>query len=314
MKKEEFYFDSRDGISKIHGVKWMPDTDAPKCIVQLVHGMAEYIERYEEFAEYLTGKNILVVGHDHLGHGKSIGEHGMKGYFCRENAPEALVEDVNQVRILTQIQYPDLPYMILGHSMGSFIVRNYLFQYSEGLAGAVIMGTGWKPAALLKVSKSVVAIQKMFCGDRHVSRLIDNMAFGNYHKKIENYKTKQDWLSKDEARVNTYIEDEYCGFVFTVNGFGALFELIDRACKRKNIEKMRKDLPVLLVAGEDDPVGDYGKGVRKVYEVFRQAGLEKTEIKLYPSDRHEILNETDRDTVSKDILTFVDEILENPKK
>ncbi len=314
MKKEEFYFDSRDGISKIHGVKWIPDTEVPRCIVQLVHGMAEYIERYDEFAEYLTQRDILVVGHDHLGHGKSIGEHGMKGYFCRENAPETLVEDVNQVRILMQNQYPDVPYMILGHSMGSFIVRNYLFKYSEGLAGTVIMGTGWKPAALLKVSKAVVAIQRIFCGDRHISCLIDNMAFGNYHKKIKNHKTKQDWLSKDEARVNAYIEDEYCGFVFTVNGFGALFELIDRACKRKNIEKMRKDLPVLFVAGEDDPVGDYGKGVRKVYETFRRVGVEKTEIKLYPSDRHEILNETDRDTVSKDILTFVDEILENPKK
>lgn len=308
MKKEEFYFDSQDKVTKIHGIKWIPDTEEPRCIVQLVHGMAEYIERYDEFARFLTEKNILVVGHDHLGHGGSIGGQGMKGYFCKENAPEVLVEDVNQVRVIMQEKYPKLPYVILGHSMGSFIVRNYLFKYSEGLSGAVIMGTGYKPAALLKVSKAVTTLQRCFLGDRHVSNLIDRMAFGSYHKRIENYKTKQDWLSKDEVRVNAYIADEYCGFVFTVNGFRTLFELIDRACRLSNMKKMNKALPVLFVAGEDDPVGDYGKGVKKVYEMFKQAGMQKLSIKLYPSDRHEILNETDRETVSGDILSFLDRI------
>lgn len=311
MKKEEFYFDSGDGISKLHGVRWIPEGEKPRYVLQMVHGMAEYIERYDEFAEFLTQNNILVVGHDHLGHGKSIGEHGRKGYFCKENAPETLVEDVNQVRVLTQKQYPGLPYFILGHSMGSFVVRNFLFRYGNGLSGAVIMGTGWQPVALLKVSKGIAAVQKFFLGGEHVSRLIDKMAFGSYYKKIENYKTKQDWLTKDEAIVNAYMEDEFCGFVFTVNGFRTLFELIDRACRMKNIEKMPKELPVFFVAGEEDPVGNYGKGVRRVYEMFRQAGIQEVTLKLYPDDRHEILNETDRKAVSRDILLFLEQNAQN---
>lgn len=314
MKKEEFYFNSYDGISKIHGVTWTPEDEPVRCVVQLVHGMAEYIERYDEFAEYLTENNILVVGHDHLGHGKSIGEHGTKGYFCRENAPEALVEDVHQVRIMMRERYPNAPYLILGHSMGSFILRNYLFKYSDGLAGVVIMGTGRKPAALLKVSKGIAAVQRLFLGDKHVGRFIDKLAFGNYHRKIAGYKTKQDWLSKDEARVSAYIADEFCGFVFTVNGFSTLFELIDRACRKKNLKTMTKDLPVFFAAGGDDPVGDYGKGVQKVYEMFGQAGMQDVTMKIYAGDRHEILNETDRAEVSQDILTFISESLKKENR
>ena len=142
MKKEEFYFESRDGVSRIHGVKYLPDAGDVIGVLQIIHGMAEYVERYEEFAEFLTGKGFVVVGEDHLGHGKSVGENGTYGYFCEQDAATVVVRDAHRLKKMTEAQYPEVPYIILGHSMGSFILRNYLYRYGKGIDGAVIMGTG----------------------------------------------------------------------------------------------------------------------------------------------------------------------------
>lgn len=306
MKKEEFYFPSRDNKTKIHALRWTPETDKPVCIVQIVHGMAEYAERYEEFARFLTDRNVVVTGEDHLGHGKSVSEGKNYGYFCEQDPATVVVRDVHRLKKMTQEVYPGVPYILLGHSMGSFIARNYLCRYGNGIDGALILGTGMQPAALLAVSRLTAGIQKLFYGGNHISRFIDHAAFGTYNKKIASPKTAMDWLSKDEVKVKEYIEDPLCGFTFTVNGFSTLFTLISRIRKKENLEKIPKDLPVHFASGDADPVGNYGKGVRAAYDSLKKAGMDRLSIKLYETDRHELLNETDRGQVMEDLWQWIE--------
>ncbi|MCM1190365.1 MAG: alpha/beta hydrolase [bacterium] len=308
MVKEEFYFDSRDGKSKIHAVRYAPDkAEDIRCVLQVVHGMAEYIERYEEFARFLTERGIVFTGEDHLGHGKSVDGEEKYGYFCEQDPATVLVRDVHRLKKMTQALYPHVPYVIMGHSMGSFIVRNYMFRYGTGIAAAIIMGTGMQPAAVVSVSRLVAGIQKVFVGSGKKGRMIDRLAFGGYNKRIPNPRTPFDWLSRDEKRVDRYMADPLCGFVFTVNGFSALFELISRLYDRKNLERIPGELPVLMVSGDADPVGDYGKGVRKAYDSLKKAGVKNIRLKLYAGGRHELLNEINRDEVMQDIFQWLEE-------
>lgn len=304
MRKEEFYFDSRDGKSKIHAVKYLPE-EKPVCIFQIIHGMSEYVERYEEFAEFLTGKGCLVTGEDHLGHGKSVDEGGTYGYFCEQDPATVVVRDAHRLKKITQQAYPDIPYVILGHSMGSFILRNYICRYGTGITAAVIMGTGMQSPGLVKAAKAVAAVQKVFCGPMHTARLLDRMAFGRYNEKFSSENHSGSWLSRDALRTVKYAEDSRCGFTFTVNGFQTLFELISRVQKRENLEKMPKELPILMVSGMDDPVGEYGRGVKRALESLKEAGMKNVELKLYEKDRHELLNELDRDVIMQDIWNWV---------
>lgn len=309
MVKEEFYYDSRDGKSKLHAVRYLPEEGKEiRCVLQIVHGMAEYVERYEEFAAFLTDRGFVVTGEDHLGHGKSV-QDGKYGYFCSQDAATVLVRDVHRLKKITQERYPKVPYIILGHSMGSFITRNYLCRYGSGIDGAVIMGTGMQPKPLLLLSKAVVAVQKLFCGEEKKDAFLDKLAFGSYNKRIPSPKTAFDWLSKDEQRVRQYIKEPLCGFLFTVNGFQTLFELIYRLYDRNYLQQIPKKLPVLFVSGDADPVGDYGKGVKRAYDSLKQAGMERLECKWYPQDRHELLNETDREAVMQDVYSWIAAIL-----
>lgn len=305
IKREELTFDSRDGQTKVHAVKWIPDGEKPVCILQIIHGMAEHIDRYEEFASFLADKGILVVGDDHLGHGKTAGDHGTYGYFCKDDPATVLVRDEHRLKKTIQEQYKGIPYLILGHSMGSFIARNYLIRYGTGIDGAIIMSTGMQPKSTLLAAKAVTSVMKLFLGGKHVSKMVDKMAFGSYNKRIDNPKTDFDWLSVNPVNVENYIEDPLCGFVFTLNGFSTLFELILRLHDRRQLEKMPKALPVLFVAGDADPVGNYGKAVEEVYQSFKQIGMQNVSMKLYQNGRHEILNEDNRQDIYEDIYRFL---------
>lgn len=310
MKKTEIYFDSRDGKSKIHAVRYEPEQPdlkdgRPVAVLQIIHGMAEYIERYEETAKFFTDRGFVVTGNDHLGHGKSVEEGGKYGYFCPGDPATVVVRDVHRLKKMTQSMYPGVPYFILGHSMGSYILRNYLCRYGAGIQGAVIMGTGMPPGALIAAAKAAAALQGLFCGGAHVSRLLDKMAFGDYNKHIADLRTDVDWLSCDEENVDRYKADPLCGFVFTVNGFRTVFELISRIQKTENLEKIPKELPLFFVAGTGDPVGDYGEGVKRAYDSLDDVGMEHLALKLYEGDRHEILNEADGKQVMQDIYDWI---------
>ena len=305
IRKEEFYFDSRDQQNKIHAVKWIPDVEKPVCIFQIVHGMAEHIDRYDEFARFLAGKGILVVGEDHLGHGKSVPEGGTYGYFCEHDAANVVVRDVHRLKKITQEQYPGVLYLILGHSMGSFILRNYLFRYGSGVDGAIIVGTGMQAKSTLILARTVTAIQKFFCGAKHVGKFVDKASFGSYNDRFEPARTEVDWLSRETANVDRYLADPMCGFTFTLNGFATLFKLIHNCYDKAKVESMPKQLPVMLIAGADDPVGNYGKSVEMVYQSYLDAGMQNVQMKLYENDRHELLNETDRASVYEDVYRWI---------
>ena len=308
MKKENIYFESRDGVSKLHAIVWSDETKNPIGILQIIHGMAEYIDRYDDFARFMVGKGFVVVGDDHLGHGDSVGENGTYGYFCKKDPATVLVRDEHRLKKLMEAKYPGVPYYILGHSMGSFIARNYLNRYGSGIQGMIVMGTGNQGKVLLSVSKVLVGLTGFFCGEKHVAKFINKLAFGTYNRAIEDAKTNVDWLTKDETIVDKYIADERCGFTFTVNGFRGLFELIYRLQKPKNFVNIPKQIPVFFVSGEEDPVGDYGEGVIGAKNDLVRAGLENVSMKLYPGDRHEILNETDKDIVYQDIYEWLESI------
>lgn len=306
MKREDFTFDSRDNHTKLHAVRWSPEETQPVGVLQIVHGMAEHVDRYEDFAKFMVSKGFVVTADDHLGHGKSVSEDGVYGYFCTQDPATVVVRDVHRLKKITQEQYPGIPYYILGHSMGSFILRNYLFRYGKGIDGAVVMGTGMVPKALAGSLKFMASLGCLVGRAKAPSTFINNMSFGAYQKRIPNPRTGNDWLTKDEAVVDKYNADPACGFVFTNNGFKTLGELILRLHKKSNLEKMPITLPVMFVSGKEDPVGDYGDAPMKVYKSFIDEGMQKIEIKLYDDDRHEILNETDKDTVYEDVFNWIE--------
>lgn len=306
MKKEEGYFDSRDGSSKIHYVKWLPDEGEPAtAIFQIIHGMAEHIERYEPFAQFMTQHGFIVVGDNHLGHGKTVQKNnGTKGYFCENDPVTVLVRDVHRLKKTMQQEYPGLPYIILGHSMGSFLMRNYLCRYGSGIDGAIIMGTGMQPKGSLKLALFLASVTKQLHGSKYTSKMLSGLSSQGYLDRISDHKSDFDWLSTDDENVRRYNDDPDCGFPFTVNGYQALFQMILNLHDQDNLEKMPRNLPILITSGSEDPVGDYGKAPQGLYDKYKEMGMTSLSIKLYSKDRHEILNEKDKQQVWNDVLAW----------
>ena len=305
VREEHFYFcSSREGV-KSHGMRWIPEGEI-RAVVQISHGMSEHIERYREFAEYLASRQILVVGHDHLGHGKSAASEEEYGYFAEKNGNQHLIRDLHRVFVMTRKKYKDVPYILLGHSMGSFLARQYLCCYGSSLDGAIICGTGYQPAAVVCFGMVICRIEAALFGWKHRSRLMRWISFGSYNSGFRPNRTDSDWLCRNEEVVDRYIQDEKCGFPFTVNGYYNMFLGMSRIIRPAYLKKMPLDLPVLFIAGEEDPVGNRGKGVRKVEKLFEDVGMKRVECRLYPKDRHELLNELDRDRVFADIMDWLE--------
>ena len=304
--RNEFSFISSDKATKIHAVEWRPEAEV-KAVLQISHGMQEYIKRYDLFAEYLSGKGYLVVGHDHLGHGESVVGDEPRGFFNVEKGNEYLIADIHKLRRHTQEQYPDVPYFVLGHSMGSFLIRQYIMMHGKELAGAIIMGTGSQPGATLKAGKAICHISAQRKGWDGTSDKIDAMAFGAYNKGFLNPRTTHDWLTKDTTIVDKYLADPMCNYQFTVNGYYQMFRGIEFIQKKANISRIPKDLPLFLVSGSEDPVGHNGKDVEALCDQYRKMGL-NVSLKIYPGDRHEILNEIDKENVFEDLYNWMEDI------
>lgn len=307
MVTSNFTFLSNDGKTAVHAVKWAPDEGEIRAVLQITHGMVEYIERYMSFAQFLTTKGYLVVGHDHIGHGQSVASKEDWGYFCEENPSDVLVADIHKLRNMMQEEYPKLPYFILGHSMGSFILRKYLVFHNENLRGAIIMGTGFIPEKMTGLALKLTAVVTRLRGSRHRSKLIQKLAFGSDYKGFDmtGEKPENSWLTKDVEIVKAYYTEPRCSFMFTVNGYKGLFEAVNFSCNSQNAAKLPKKLPLFLVSGEQDPVGGLGKGVKEAYDMYENAGMRDLTYKLYVNDRHEILNETDREKVYADLLAWM---------
>ena len=302
MKISDSYIPSISGLGNIRVRCWEPET-APVGILQIAHGVAEHVERYGDFAAFLVGKGWKVVAGDHLGHGQSAPD--TKGWFGEKNGWFNVVGDLKQIY---DGNYVDgIPYFILGHSMGSFLLRTYLAVYPDApLSGAIISGTAWQPGGILKAGIAVCNIQKALKGSDKVSEMINNMAFGAYNNKIENPKSKNDWLSRREDVVAQYDEDPLCGFSMAIGLAKDMFTGIAYNQKAENLLKMNKDIPVFFIAGDMDPVGDYSKGVVTAKDAFVSAGMKSVDIKLYPDGRHEMLNETNNRDVYNDVYIWIE--------
>ncbi|MGC6770197.1 alpha/beta fold hydrolase [Enterococcus sp. LJL51] len=291
---EAIFYLSSDKETELHLVCWKPKQQ-PIGIVQLIHGMAEYIERYTEFAEYLTRLGYLVVGHDHLGHGKSVdSKEPQHGYFGKGRTEQILIEDIDQVRQWTLGRYPELPYFMLGHSMGSFALRNYLQSHHESVSGVVLMGTGTGSAAIPAALSITTGLNKL--QPKKVNQWLDELAFGSFSKHFPE-ESRFNWLSKNQLNVQQYEEDALTGFTFTNNGFHTLFQLIHKANRSGWAERLPKNLSVLVISGEEDPVGGYGKGVRKVAKTLSSSGIKDVSLALFTELRHEILFEDEKEQV-----------------
>ena len=303
MIKKEFYIAGSDAKTKLHGFTWAPEGEV-KAVLQLVHGMVEYIERYEPFAEYLTERGIAVIGHDHLGHGKSVTDEEKLGFFAEKDGANILIADMLIVTGKGKTDFPGKPFYILGHSMGSFLVRRYMASYSKEIDGAVIMGTGWIPAGLAGFGRTVAKLISKTKGQMHRSKLLTTLALGSNNKPFEPARTPNDWLSKNEANVDRYNADPLCGYMFTSAAYVDFFTVLRSIAKEEGYDTIRKDLPVLIVAGEKDPVGGPA-ACENVKAQYEKLGLTDITMKLYQDDRHEILNEDDRETVYGDIYAWL---------
>ncbi|MBR2422626.1 MAG: alpha/beta hydrolase [Oscillospiraceae bacterium] len=291
------------GKGSIHYCKWTPDGEI-KGILQIVHGIAEFVERYDDFANYLNSQGYLVVAEDHMGHGKSIEGGSTQGFF--HGGWFAAVEDTMKLMKDTMEDHPGVPYVLFGHSMGSFMARTILAKYPDcGITAAVICGTGWQPTmALPALIKVVEGICKKN-GEENISEKLQNMVFGGYNKRIDNPRTPYDWLTRDDKIVDAYIAHPLCGFTPACGLLRDMMKGIYYNQQGKNLKNMKKHLPVFFIAGSEDPVGPYGKGVEKAASVFRKSGMINVACKIYPNCRHEILNELNREAVYEDVAAWL---------
>lgn len=295
---------SNDGVHQLHVVFWQPEGEV-KAVLQISHGMVEFIERYDNFAKYLNQQGIAVIGNDHLGHGQTAGRDEDLGYFCPKDMSATVVKDLHTVTEYAKKQYAGVPYFLFGHSMGSFMARRYLMTYGSELTGAVISGTGEQTKPVLLAGKVTAAVLGALRGQRYRSAFIRKSSFKGYNDRFEPIRTENDWLTRDTAIVDWYNANKYCTFGFTINGYKTLFEVLTFIQKKENIEKIPKSLPILMISGDADPVGGYGEGVKHIYKQYKGSGIKDIAMKLYHNDRHEILNELDKETVYSDVAAWI---------
>lgn len=287
------------GTGEIFSRSWIPQE--PTALLIIAHGMAEHSGRYDDFATFMAENGFGVYMNDHAGHGNSA---KVQGHFSDKDGWISVVQDLHALRQQAQQQHPDLPVFLMGHSMGSFLSRSYIIRYSEGLSGCVLCGTMGKNP-LLVFGRILAKLQMLCKGPQSSGLAIDKLAFGSFNKGIDHPVNKFAWLSSVEQVCLEYAADPQCGFAFTAAGYYDLFSGLKEVTSSKWAEKVPKDLPIYLVAGDKDPVGAYGKGPAQVASQLQNAGCSDITLKLYPDARHEILNETCSQEVYEDILSWL---------
>lgn len=302
---ERISFKSADEVTTIHGYCWKPE-GKPKAVVHICHGMVEYIERYAALAECLCEQGYVVYGADTLGHGKSVVNRNCFGYFGERNGNWKLLSDIVSMQGLAKRSYPGIPYFILGHSFGSLMVREYVERFPDSVDGVILMGTMYHRNAEAWMGKLVcnliAAIKKE--GYRYRSTFVNDMAIGRLDKYFKKEDLRNSWLSRDREEVAQYNAKSECNFIFTVGAYRDMMTALLEVNDRRNLERLHSGMPVLLMAGDQDPVGNFGKGPRHLYDIYKELGLD-CRIRIYKNDRHELLHELDREKVYKDILKWL---------
>ncbi len=306
MKSADFAFQTVDGANiQVRG--WV--IEQPKAIVQVLHGMAEHSARYARLARALADAGYSTYAHDHRGHGQSVPEGGSPGHMADSDGWNRIVEDAHGVNREIAKRHPNVPIIILGHSMGSFVLQQLLFEHPNDMIAAALSGSNGKPPPIAVLGKLVARIERARVGKRSPSPVMQKLTFEDYNKAFAPNRTEFDWLSRDPEEVDKYVADPLCGFAVSTQVWIDMLAALDRISNPRNVAKVPKGMPIYVFAGARDPVGDYGKGVKRLREAYKRAAIFDVRLKLYPDARHEVLNETNRQEVTNDLIAWLDEIV-----
>lgn len=305
MKLTNFTFKGGEDL-EIYVYKWEPKENVNiKGVLQIAHGMAETAARYERFANYLTNKGFIVYINDHRGHGKTAKELENVGYLAEKDGFKWLVEDMHTLTEIIKKENPNLPVFLLGHSMGSFLTQRYIMLYGKELSGAILSGSNGKQGLMLKLGLMMAKREIKKNGRRAKSQKLNDMSFKSYNNSFKPTRTDFDWLSRDEKEVDKYIDDPFCGSVFTAGFYYDFLTGLMEIENKENLKLVPKELPIYIFSGEKDPVGNNGKGVKKLSDTYKALGVSDLTFKLYKAGRHEMLNETNRDEVMNDVASWL---------
>ena len=302
--KDENTFISNDGRTTVHYIKWYPNNNI-KGVIQLTHGMTEYMGNYENFADFLCNNGFLVIGHDQIGHGHSVQGPEELGHFSKKDSVDILIKDMHNVMEKVKIEYPKIPYFLFGHSFGSFLSRIFAGIYGSELNGLILSGTGNADIKNVKSALKLVRAVRITKKANYRSKLVLKNIFGQFSDKIENPKNMHEWLCRDEESVEEYLNNPLNNYIYTLNGFSTLFYAVLKMQDEEIYECTPKRLPILLMSGSEDPVGEYTKKVLEVYEQYKKHEIEDITIKIYQEARHNILQETNKNEVMKDCLNLI---------
>lgn len=307
MKKEHIWIPSRDGKRSLHCVLWQPDSGEVRAVVQIVHGMEEYVERYEDFTLYLTRRSIAVIGHDMLGHGQSVREPKEMGFFTEQDGDQVIADDVESVALRAQGIFPFAPLVLMAHSMGSFVVRRYITQYTGKARGVILLGTGIVSEHAARVAGGIAGLLCLILGSTYHCKWLENRVMGRFNRQFTPARTRCDWLSRDVENVDRYLQDPLCGNCFTVGGYRDFFRLAGCLARQEDFEQINTRIPMVLVSGEKDPVGHMGKDIPKLTQLYHHKwGVIDVTYKLWKDDRHELLNEPDREDIYGWLLGWIE--------
>ena len=304
---QEFRFPSADGTTTLYGRTWAPEHGAPRAILQLVHGIAEHIGRYDRFARFMSDHGYLVCAEDHLGHGNTPENAEDLGYTADKDGWVKMTDNVRALHERIAPQYPGIPYFILGHSMGSFLTRSYLIRYPGTVDACALLGTGQQPESVLKAGLAACRLEQIRLGKRGRSKLLQSLCFGAYNSQFKPNRTESDWVCSVDEVVDAYIADPFCQVMPTVTLMRDMLTGIRFNQQAEHLAKMDKTTPVFFLSGDQDPVGSNGKGVRAAYQSFLDAGCGHVRLKLYPGGRHEMLNEHNWQDVYDELLSWFDQ-------
>ncbi|EOR26103.1 MULTISPECIES: alpha/beta hydrolase [Clostridium] len=302
---ENFIFKNKNGID-ISCYRWSNKSENTKGIIQIVHGMSEWAGRYEYFANKLTQEGYTVYAHDHSGHGKSVKNLDKLGFINKENRFYSMLDDIRMLNEIIKKENKELPVILFGHSMGSFLSQRYIQIYGDTIDGVILSGSNGKPKVFTKAGLIVSKIEMLISGNYKRSKFMDKLSFGSFNNSVKNPKTNFDWLSSDEKEVDKYIKDKYCGFIYPTPFYYDLIRGLWDIHKDESLEKIKNlNIPIYIFSGDKDPVGYFGDGVINLYEQYKELGVKDISYKLYKDGRHEMLNEVNKNEVIEDIIIWI---------
>lgn len=303
--EEHFTFKSTDQ-TKVFVYKWMRESQEVKGIVQISHGMAETAARYERFARSLTANGFIVYANDHRGYGQTAENIDHLGYLGAEGGFKLLVADIAKLTDIIRAENPHVPLYLFSHSMGSFAAQRYIMDYHDKIDGLILSGSNGPQGLALKAGKAVSKLEMRLRGRKAKSKLMNKLTFGNYNRSFDPQTTGSEWLTRDGVELNKYLGNPYCGTIFPTSFYYEFLDSLEYVENAENFHKIPKDLPILIISGDQDPVGDFGKGLVKLEDRYKKQGVQDLSLKLYEGARHELLNELNRDEVTQDVLVWLE--------